>query len=120
MVVKVLMENTAVSGDFQTEHGLSLYVETGGYRLLFDTGASGLFLENAKKLDVDIAKVDFAVISHGHYDHGGGLKPFLAQNTKPASLCIRRRSTATTPGGRTAASNRSAWTRSSSAAGALS
>jgi 7,8-dihydropterin-6-yl-methyl-4-(beta-D-ribofuranosyl)aminobenzene 5'-phosphate synthase len=82
MVVKVLVENTAISDDFQTEHGLSLYIETGARRLLFDMGAGGLFLKNAKKLDVDIADIDFAVISHGHADHGGGLEVFLQENAE--------------------------------------
>ena len=49
MMLKVLSENTAASEDFGCEHGLSLYVETGQHRLLFDTGASGLFAENAGK-----------------------------------------------------------------------
>lgn len=82
MVVRVLVENTAIADDFQTEHGLSLYIETGARRLLFDTGAGGLFLENAKKLGADIAGVDYAVLSHGHRDHGGGLAAFLQQNAK--------------------------------------
>lgn len=82
MVIKVLAENTAISDDLKTEHGLSLYIETGKYKLLFDMGASGLFLENAVKLNVDIAGIDFAVISHGHSDHGGGLKLFLQENEK--------------------------------------
>jgi 7,8-dihydropterin-6-yl-methyl-4-(beta-D-ribofuranosyl)aminobenzene 5'-phosphate synthase len=45
-------------------------------------GASGLFLENAKKMDVEIADVDFLVISHGHYDHGGGLESFFKKKDK--------------------------------------
>lgn len=49
---------------------------------MFDVGASELFLQNAKKFDVSIADVDFLVISHGHYDHGGGLKTFFKENTK--------------------------------------
>ena len=68
--------------EYQTEHGWSLYIETGKHKLLFDMGASGLFLENAKKLNVDIADIDWAVVSHGHYDHGGGLKMFLHENKK--------------------------------------
>lgn len=81
MIVKVLSENTTSSEKLGSEHGLSLYVETENHRLLFDTGASGLFAENAEKLGVDLTKVDLAVISHGHYDHGGGLKTFLGINS---------------------------------------
>lgn len=82
MLIKTLVENTAISKDFGSEHGLSLYIETKKHKLLFDVGASGLFLQNAKKLDVNIADIDFLIISHGHYDHGGGLKIFLTENTK--------------------------------------
>ena len=82
MLIKTLVENTAISKDFGSEHGLSLYIETKKHKILFDVGASELFLQNAKKLDVSIADVDFLVISHGHYDHGGGLKSFLHENTK--------------------------------------
>lgn len=80
MIIKALVENTSISKDFGSEHGLSLYIKTKTYKILFDVGASGLFLENAKKLGVNIANVDFLVISHGHYDHGGGLKIFLQEN----------------------------------------
>jgi 7,8-dihydropterin-6-yl-methyl-4-(beta-D-ribofuranosyl)aminobenzene 5'-phosphate synthase len=82
MLIKTLVENTSISKDFGSEHGLSLYIETKKHKILFDVGASELFLQNAKKLDVNIADVDFLVISHGHYDHGGGLKIFLQGNSK--------------------------------------
>lgn len=82
MIIKTLVENTSISKDFDHEHGLSLYIETNGRKILFDVGASGLFLENAKKLNVNISDVDELIISHGHYDHGGGLKMFFKENTK--------------------------------------
>ncbi|HOO25818.1 MAG TPA: MBL fold metallo-hydrolase [Clostridiales bacterium] len=82
MKIKVLSENTAISEEFACEHGLSVYLESGGLKILFDTGASDLFLKNAKTLGVDIADVDLLFLSHGHYDHGGGLKDFLRVNKK--------------------------------------
>jgi 7,8-dihydropterin-6-yl-methyl-4-(beta-D-ribofuranosyl)aminobenzene 5'-phosphate synthase len=82
MEIKVLAEDTSSSPAYRSEHGLSLYIETENNKILFDTGASDLFLENAKSLDVNIDEIDLAVISHGHYDHGGGLQAFLEENSK--------------------------------------
>lgn len=65
----------------ECEHGLSIYLELSGRRILFDTGAGGVFLKNAKKLGIDLSKVDRLVISHGHHDHGGGLRTFLRINS---------------------------------------
>ena len=79
MIIKTLVENTSISKDFGNEHGLSLYIETNALKILFDVGASELFLKNAEKLGVNITDVDFLVISHGHYDHGGGLKTFFKE-----------------------------------------
>ena len=81
MIIKTLVENTSASETLGSEHGLSLYIETKRHKILFDTGASTLFAENARKMQVDLSKVDLAVISHGHYDHGGGLKTFLDLNS---------------------------------------
>jgi len=89
MIIKTLVENTALSKNFGSEHGLSLYIEANSRKILFDVGASELFLENAKKLNVDICEVDYLIISHGHYDHGGGLRAFLRENTK-AEIFLHR------------------------------
>jgi len=80
MQITVLAENTTCREDLASEHGLSLYLETAGRRILFDAGQTGAFAENAEKLGIDLRSVDFAVVSHGHYDHGGGLKRFLEIN----------------------------------------
>ncbi len=72
MKLSVLTENTA-SGKFYSEHGLSYYIES-DINILFDTGHSDIFLQNAKKLNIDIDKVDTIVLSHGHWDHGDGLR----------------------------------------------
>jgi len=82
MIVKVLVENTSISDNLGFEHGLCLYIETKEHKLLFDMGKSDLFIKNAEKMNVDLSIVDLAVVSHGHYDHGGGLKCFLEKNTK--------------------------------------
>lgn len=80
MNVSVLIENTTRHPQLQPEHGLSLYIETGSLRLLFDTGATGAFADNAQKLGIDLSKVDALIVSHGHYDHGGGIEAFLRCN----------------------------------------
>ena len=82
MKVITLTENTSLQEDLRAEHGLSLYVQTGNRKLLFDCGQTGLFKENAEKLGVDLGQVDTMVLSHGHYDHGGGLYTFLDVNSK--------------------------------------
>ncbi len=80
MKLTVLMENTTCDSALCAEHGLSLYLQTGTHNILFDTGRSPAFAENAKALGIDLQSVDIAVLSHGHYDHGGGLACFLQQN----------------------------------------
>lgn len=80
MKLWTLMENTSCREDCVCEHGLSLYLETGSHRILFDAGQTGAFADNAAALGVDLGAVDLCILSHGHYDHGGGLSRFLALN----------------------------------------
>lgn len=81
MRITALTENTT-EYNLPVEHGLSLYIETDKHTILFDTGQSDMFSKNAESLGVDLGKVDIVVLSHGHYDHGGGLKTFLSRNDK--------------------------------------
>lgn len=82
MRIVTLVENTANDARLQPEHGLSLYIEACGSKILFDMGQSDAFARNAQVLGIDLSQVDFAVVSHGHYDHGGGLETFLKINSK--------------------------------------
>jgi len=85
-----LIENTVGSKGCLIEHGLSFYIESGGHKLLVDTGASNAFMQNAGKLGVDLKQVDMLVLSHGHYDHGGGILDFARLN--PDAKILMRRS----------------------------
>lgn len=80
MLIRVLMENTPRSPAFIAEHGLSLYIEAAGRRILFDAGQSAAFADNAERLCADLSAVDLCILSHGHYDHSGGLMRFLEIN----------------------------------------
>ncbi len=77
-----LMENTEGENNCLYEHGLSIYIETKKHKILVDTGASPAFLENAKIHNIDISDVDMVFLSHGHYDHSGGLMDFAKVNGK--------------------------------------
>lgn len=83
------MENTALEGCGLTpEHGLSLYIEYRGRKLLLDAGATEKFADNAQALGVDLAAVELAVLSHGHNDHAGGLGQFFRLNRQaPVYIC---------------------------------
>lgn len=74
---EVSHENTGL----KPEAGLSLLIQTGAKTILFDTGSSGAFADNAEKLGVDLKTVDFVVISHAHFDHTGGLERFFQINS---------------------------------------
>ena len=80
MKLYTLIENTACDTNLACEHGLSLYIEANGQRILFDAGQTGAFADNAEKMGIDLSQVDICILSHGHYDHGGGLKRFLELN----------------------------------------
>lgn len=81
MKIISLLENRTLDPNLTCHHGLSLYIETAHTKILFDTGQNDAFIHNAKKLGVNLKEVDMAFLSHGHYDHGGGLKYFLEINT---------------------------------------
>lgn len=85
--ITTLAENSVYGKGLQGEHGLSLLVEAGEHKVLFDTGASDLFIRNARLMDVDLTDVEYVVLSHGHQDHTGGLRHFLALNGQAKVVC---------------------------------
>ena len=95
MKISVLVENTVSENlavknlPLQAEHGLSLFIQTQNKNILFDMGQTNLFSKNASLLGINLQSVDFAILSHGHYDHGGGMKRFLEIN-QTAPIYINR------------------------------
>ena len=90
MKIVTLVENQTLDHALTPMHGLSVYIETGRHKLLFDVGDKSVFLDNAAVIGIDVKNVDTLVISHGHHDHGGGLAAFLAENGS-AEIYIRER-----------------------------
>ncbi|MBQ3465498.1 MAG: MBL fold metallo-hydrolase [Firmicutes bacterium] len=89
MKFRFLMENKTFREGILAEHGLSIYIEAQGKKILFDAGDTNLFASNAAKMKVDLGAVDFAVVSHGHHDHTGGFPMFHQINPK-APIYIHR------------------------------
>lgn len=87
MKFRILMENKTDGPGYVAEHGLSVYIEAQGKRLLFDAGPSPLFVQNARAMGIDLEQVEAVVISHGHYDHTGGIPRFCEIN-KTAPIYI--------------------------------
>ena len=87
-----LIENTQGHDGCVYAHGLSFYVETAKHKLLLDLGPSEETLRNADALGIDLAAVDTVILSHGHYDHSGGILPFAKLNDK-AFIYMQRSAT---------------------------
>ncbi len=84
MKITALVENLQGTIPCQTEHGLSLYIETKHHTILSDAGQSDILLSNASLLGKDLTRVDSVFLSHGHYDHSGGILPFQGVNPDAA------------------------------------
>lgn len=88
MRIRILTENTVYKRGLLGEHGLSLLIEEQGKRFLFDTGQTNVYLKNAKQLKENLENLDGIILSHGHYDHCGGMK-YFPQNQKVPPIYVR-------------------------------
>ena len=82
MKILNLIEDTKGRSDLTNAHGLSFYIETKMHKIILDLGPSEKTIYNAKTLGVDLSEVDTVILSHGHYDHSGGIIPFTKINDK--------------------------------------
>ncbi|MDX8335453.1 MBL fold metallo-hydrolase [Candidatus Cetobacterium colombiensis] len=82
-----MIENKSLNKELAKEHGLSLYIETNGMKILFDVGESKKFWKNAEKMGINLEEIDYLILSHGHKDHGGGLPYFIKKNKKAKIYC---------------------------------
>ncbi|MGA2479481.1 MAG: MBL fold metallo-hydrolase [Spirochaetia bacterium] len=74
----ILVDDSLGNPDLQSEHGLSVWIDADHFRVLFDTGQGTMALQNARRLGFEPAEIDAIAISHGHYDHTGGMLATLA------------------------------------------
>lgn len=84
--LSILNENTVYKRGFLGEHGLSVLVETPSHMLLFDTGQTDVFLRNAERMEKDLTEAEAVILSHGHYDHCGGLESMFGKIEMPVYL----------------------------------
>ena len=90
MRIITLVENTCGHESCIAEHGLSLYIETEKHKLLLDTGQTDAVVKNAEVLGIDLSAVDTVILSHGHYDHSGGILP-LSKKNQTAQIIMQRK-----------------------------
>lgn len=79
MKIQILIDNIS-KNELKKEWGLCIYIEHNGKKFLLDSGSSGKFAQNAQTLNVDLNQIDYAILSHAHFDHSNGMKTFFQKN----------------------------------------
>jgi 7,8-dihydropterin-6-yl-methyl-4-(beta-D-ribofuranosyl)aminobenzene 5'-phosphate synthase len=81
--ITVLVENSVHERGLKAEHGLAWHIQFESHQVLFDTGQTDLLVENARQLGISLERLNAIVLSHGHYDHTGGLVAVVASSPCP-------------------------------------
>lgn len=87
-ITTLIENNPSTDLNLNYEHGLSLYIEIDEFKILFDSGSSGDFIQNAEILKVDLNNLNYVILSHGHYDHSGGFKKFVEKEKNSYKLIV--------------------------------
>ncbi|MCD6106960.1 MAG: MBL fold metallo-hydrolase [Caldisericaceae bacterium] len=82
MKITIIVDNYTTKRNFIAEHGFAALIETGQQKILFDTGQGHALLHNLKIKNIDPKNIETIVLSHGHDDHTGGIKPFSKKNNQ--------------------------------------
>ena len=82
MKINFLIDNKTENTSCTAEWGLAVLIETGNKKILMDQGSSPMLIANAAGMGIDLSEVDYATVSHGHFDHSGGTEAFLEINDK--------------------------------------
>ena len=90
-ITTLIEDNPSINLKLYNEHGLSIYIEIDEIKILFDTGKSGDFIKNAELLKVDLNKLDYVLLSHGHYDHSGGFRKLVDEAYNSYKLIVGKR-----------------------------
>ena len=87
MRVTVIADNHASLNELTTQHGLSFWIEHAGEALIFDTGSDSSWLGNAERLGIDLFAAKLLFLSHGHWDHGGGIEALVERGWQGTIVC---------------------------------
>lgn len=90
MRITCLVNNFSINNSFRNEEALSIYIETGDKKILFDTGMKDALFFNAKILEIPLEELDYVILSHGHKDHTGALTALLKINKKAKIIAHKK------------------------------
>lgn len=91
--ISILLENDSCKSTIKKAHGLSIYIQAHSTNILLDTGPNNFFHKNSLKMNIDLQKIDYCVLSHSHDDHCGGINRFSLVNKFAPIIMIDNKDT---------------------------